>query len=97
MTENHFQVIDYLLDSQDWSLFWLVEIGVDRMHHAFWKFMDKSHHLYQPGNPFESAIYDYYQFLDEKIGQLLKNRSEHCRPGRFGSWGKGHERCFLCQ
>jgi len=21
--------------------FWLVEIGVDRMHHAFWKFMDK--------------------------------------------------------
>ena len=72
MTENHFRVVDYLLDRQDWSLFWLVEIGVDRMHHAFWKFMDKNHHLYQPGNPFESAIYDYYQFLDEKIGQLLK-------------------------
>jgi predicted AlkP superfamily phosphohydrolase/phosphomutase len=72
MTEYHFKVADYLLDRQDWSLFWLVEIGVDRMHHAFWKFMDKNHHLYQPGNSFESAIYDYYQFLDEKIGQLLK-------------------------
>jgi predicted AlkP superfamily phosphohydrolase/phosphomutase len=72
MTEYHFRVVDYLLDRQDWSLFWLVEIGVDRMHHAFWKFMDQNHHLYQPGNPFESAIYDYYQFLDEKIGQLLK-------------------------
>jgi predicted AlkP superfamily phosphohydrolase/phosphomutase len=72
MTEYHFRVVDYLLDRQDWSLFWLVEIGVDRMHHAFWKFMDKNHHLYQPGNSFESAIYDYYQFLDEKIGQLLK-------------------------
>lgn len=72
MTEYHFRVVDYLLDRQDWSLFWLVEIGVDRIHHAFWKFMDKNHHLYQPGNSFESAIYDYYQFLDEKIGQLLK-------------------------
>ncbi|HAV41288.1 MAG TPA: nucleotide pyrophosphatase, partial [Acidobacteria bacterium] len=72
MTEYHFRVVDYLLDRQDWSLFWLVEIGVDRMHHAFWKFMDKNHHLYKPGNSFESAIYDYYQFLDEKIGQLLK-------------------------
>ncbi|MDW3229408.1 MAG: alkaline phosphatase family protein [Acidobacteriota bacterium] len=71
MTESHFQAIEYLIEDQDWSLFWLVEIGVDRMHHAFWKFMDKEHHLYQPGSPFETAIQDYYQFLDEKIGRLL--------------------------
>lgn len=71
MTESHFQAIEYLIEDQDWSLFWLVEIGVDRMHHAFWKFMDKEHHLYQPGSPFETAIQDYYRFLDEKIGRLL--------------------------
>ncbi|MGB9764503.1 MAG: alkaline phosphatase family protein [Candidatus Saccharicenans sp.] len=72
MTENHFQVVNYLLEDENWRLFWLVEIGVDRMHHAFWKFMDKNHHLYQPGNPFESAIYDYYKFLDDHIGRLLE-------------------------
>jgi len=72
MTENHFQVIDYLLEDENWSLFWFVEIGVDRVHHAFWKFMDKEHHLYEPGNPYETAIHDYYQFLDENIGKLLQ-------------------------
>jgi len=72
MTTNHFQVIDYLLEDKNWTLFWFVEIGVDRMHHAFWKFMDREHHLYEPGNPFETAIFDYYKFLDENIGRLLK-------------------------
>lgn len=72
MTENHFQVINYLIEDKNWRLFWFVEIGVDRMHHAFWKFMDKEHHLYEPGNAFETAIYDYYKFIDEKIGRLLK-------------------------
>jgi predicted AlkP superfamily phosphohydrolase/phosphomutase len=72
MTTNHFQVIDYLLEDKNWTLFWFVEIGVDRMHHAFWKFMDREHHLYEPGNPFETAIFDYYKFLDENIGHLLK-------------------------
>ena len=72
MTENHFQVIEYLIEDKSWSLFWFVEIGVDRMHHAFWKFMDKEHHLYQPGNPFETAIYDYYKFIDNNLGRLLE-------------------------
>ncbi|MBC7364679.1 MAG: alkaline phosphatase family protein [Candidatus Aminicenantes bacterium] len=72
MTTNHFQVIDYLIEDKNWRLFWFVEIGVDRMHHAFWKFMDREHHLYEPGNPFETAIFDYYKFLDENIGRLLE-------------------------
>lgn len=72
MTDNHFQVINYLLEDKTWTLFWFVEIGVDRMHHAFWKYMDREHHLYEPGNPFETAIFDYYKFLDENIGRLLE-------------------------
>ena len=48
-----------------------VEIGVDRVHHAFWKFFDQSHHLYHSGNKFESAIRDYYRYLDGKVGQIL--------------------------
>jgi predicted AlkP superfamily phosphohydrolase/phosphomutase len=76
MTTNHFQVIDYLLEDKNWTLFWFVEIGVDRMHHAFWKFMDREHHLYEPGNPFETAIFDYYKFLDENIGRLLKKLND---------------------
>jgi predicted AlkP superfamily phosphohydrolase/phosphomutase len=50
-----------------------VEIGVDRIQHAFWKYMDPEHHLYIKGNPYESAIMEYYKDLDSKLGELLSN------------------------
>jgi len=73
MTEKRFAVMDYLLKNKPWDLFMFVEIGVDRMHHTFWKYFDREHHLYEPGNPYEKAIIDYYKFLDGKIGELLKH------------------------
>jgi predicted AlkP superfamily phosphohydrolase/phosphomutase len=49
----------------------MVEMGVDRIHHAFWQFMDPQHHRYEAGNPFEHAIRDYYIKVDEWIGERL--------------------------
>jgi predicted AlkP superfamily phosphohydrolase/phosphomutase len=72
MTAKRFEVLDYMIQSKPWDLFWFVEIGVDRVHHAFWKYYDKAHHLYEPGNPYESVILDYYKFIDAKIGALLE-------------------------
>jgi predicted AlkP superfamily phosphohydrolase/phosphomutase len=72
MTAKRFEVLEYLIQAKPWDLFWFVEIGVDRVHHAFWKYYDKSHHLYEPGNPYENVIIDYYKFLDVRIGALLE-------------------------
>jgi predicted AlkP superfamily phosphohydrolase/phosphomutase len=52
-------------------LFWMVEMGVDRIHHGFWRFSDPQHRQYQPGNAYENAIHDYYVFVDRQIGELL--------------------------
>ena len=71
MSQRRFEVIKYLLQNKEWDFFMFVEIGVDRIHHAFWKFCDQNHHLYQSGNKFESAIRDYYRYLDDQLGQLL--------------------------
>jgi predicted AlkP superfamily phosphohydrolase/phosphomutase len=71
MTGKRFQVCRHLLRSQPWDLFFMVEIGMDRIHHGFWRFMDREHHAYSPGNPFENAIHDYYVYVDGLIGQLL--------------------------
>ena len=71
MTEQRFRVIKHLLQNKKWDFFMFVEIGVDRIQHAFWKYMDKEHHLYEPNNKFETVIIDYYSFIDEKIGELL--------------------------
>ncbi len=76
MTEKRFEVMSYLMSAKPWDLFMFVEIGVDRMHHTFWKYFDKQHHLYEPGNKYENAIIDYYKFLDGKIGELLKNAGD---------------------
>jgi predicted AlkP superfamily phosphohydrolase/phosphomutase len=48
-----------------------VEIGVDRIHHAFWKFHDKNHPKYEPKNKYEDVVKNYYKFVDKKIGELL--------------------------
>ncbi len=76
MTEKRFEVIEYLMAAKPWSLFMFVEIGVDRIQHAFWKYFDPAHHLFEPGNRYESAIPDYYRLLDRKIASLLSKAGE---------------------
>jgi predicted AlkP superfamily phosphohydrolase/phosphomutase len=71
MTEKHFEVIKHLMVSRDWSLFMFVEIGLDRIHHAFWKYFDETHHLHEPENDFKKVVEEYYVLLDDKIGELL--------------------------
>ena len=71
MTEKHFQVIEHLLKTRKWDFFMFNEIGVDRLHHAFWKFFDKKHPKYVPGNPYENVGLEYYKKIDGHIGRLL--------------------------
>jgi predicted AlkP superfamily phosphohydrolase/phosphomutase len=72
MTEKRFRVAEHLLETKPWDLFFMVEMGTDRMHHAFWRFFDSEHRLHEPGNPFEGAMLDYYRALDAKIDRLLR-------------------------
>ncbi|NWG09955.1 MAG: alkaline phosphatase family protein [Nitrososphaerales archaeon] len=71
MTEQHFTVVRHMLVKKEWDFFMFVEIGIDRIHHAFWKFFDRQHEKYVPGNKYEDVIRQYYKFVDEKIGEIL--------------------------
>jgi predicted AlkP superfamily phosphohydrolase/phosphomutase len=64
MTRKHFEVIRHLMTTTEWDYMQFVEIGLDRIHHGFWKFHDPAHRQHVPGNPFQSAITDYYLYLD---------------------------------
>ena len=70
-TKKHFAVARHLVTTQPWDFFMMVEMGVDRIHHAFWSYMDPTHPKYVAGNPFEGAIRDYYRYLDREVGELL--------------------------
>ena len=71
MTEKRFRVARHLLATKPWDFFMLVEIGLDRLQHVFWSFQDPSHPDFQPNHPLQSAIHDYYVFLDRLVGELV--------------------------
>lgn len=72
MTEKRFKLARHLLPRSDWDFFMMVEMGIDRIHHAFWGAMDREHRRYIPGNPDEKVIFEYYQYIDREIGRLLE-------------------------
>ena len=49
----------------------MVEMGVDRLHHGFWSYMNPTHLKYEAGNPFKHAIRDYYTYVAQELGELL--------------------------
>ncbi len=71
MTRKRFKVVRHLIQTKQWDLLWMVEMGTDRIHHGFWANMEPSHHRHVPGNEFENAIFDYYKYLDGEIGETL--------------------------
>jgi predicted AlkP superfamily phosphohydrolase/phosphomutase len=76
MSRKHFQVVRHYLQHAEWDYFQFVEIGLDRVHHGFWKFHDPSHVLHEPGNPYRNVIRDYYRYLDEELGAILELLTE---------------------
>ena len=72
MTRKRFQLGSYFLTEKEWDFLMMVEIGIDRIQHAFWSYMDETHRNYQPGTNYQNAILEYYQFVDTQIGELLK-------------------------
>ncbi len=71
MTRKRFRVFRRLLTTRKWDFAMVVEIGLDRLQHCFWKFLDETHPLYSAANPYRSVIPDYYRLLDEEIDATL--------------------------
>ena len=71
MTERRFKAFRHLYGKDSYDFAIMVEMGLDRIHHAFWRYYDKDHRLYEPGNKYENVIHDYYVMVDEEIGRTL--------------------------
>ncbi|MDZ4859348.1 MAG: alkaline phosphatase family protein [Candidatus Hydrogenedentes bacterium] len=71
LMENRFAAAQYLMKNKPWDFFMMVEMGMDRLHHAFWKYCDPSHPKYLEGNPFSNVFREYYRAVDDQIGELL--------------------------
>ena len=72
MSEQHYEVCRRLLTRRRYDYFMTVDMGIDRIQHAFWKYMDPRHPKHPPGNPYEHAIHDYYVHVDARLAELLE-------------------------
>jgi predicted AlkP superfamily phosphohydrolase/phosphomutase len=72
MTRGRFKAFRELLAVEPWDFAMMVEMGPDRVHHAFWRYSDPTHPLYEKGNEFEDVIHRYYLDLDQEIGRILE-------------------------
>ncbi|NMC06582.1 MAG: nucleotide pyrophosphatase [Candidatus Lokiarchaeota archaeon] len=71
MTKERHEIVKYLVKNKPWDLCWLVEIGLDRVHHSYWKFFDQHHKDYRPGNEYEGYIDEYERLLDRNVKELV--------------------------
>jgi predicted AlkP superfamily phosphohydrolase/phosphomutase len=71
MADQHHKLVKHLMTTRPWDFFMHVDMGVDRIHHGFWKYFDERHPLYEAGNRYENAIHDYYVHLDHQVGERL--------------------------
>lgn len=76
MADQHFDLCRRLLAKEGYDFSMMVDMGLDRIHHAFWKYMDPDHPGHEPGSRFASAIHDYSVYIDGKIGELLEAAGE---------------------
>jgi len=74
LCDQRFTLAEKLIIQDGPDCLMLVDMGVDRIHHAFWKPMDPRHPQYEPDSPYATAIYDYYRHVDQRVGSLL----QHC-------------------
>jgi predicted AlkP superfamily phosphohydrolase/phosphomutase len=71
MTRSRFRAFRHYWARERAELSILIEIGPDRIHHAFWRYHATDHRLHEPGHRYEPVTLAYYRVLDEEIGRLL--------------------------
>lgn len=71
MTKRRFDLTRHIMTHQDWEFLMVHEIGLDRIHHAFWNHFDPSHPLYVPNSPHRSVVRNYHRFVDTQVGAIL--------------------------
>jgi predicted AlkP superfamily phosphohydrolase/phosphomutase len=71
MTEQHFAMAEHVWRTREPDFLMMVDIGPDRLHHAFLADIDPAHPRHDPHGPFCDVGVRYYRALDRALGRLL--------------------------
>ena len=71
MTRQHFAQARYVWETREPDFMMLVEIGPDRLHHAFYAMLDPAHPRHDPAAPMRDLGERYYALLDAELAGLV--------------------------
>ncbi|MEO1162464.1 MAG: alkaline phosphatase family protein [Chloroflexota bacterium] len=71
LMDAQYKLFAYALKYKDWQFAMHVNIGVDRLHHAFWRYFDPQHRLHKANSEFANTIRDYYIRVDTWLAELI--------------------------
>jgi predicted AlkP superfamily phosphohydrolase/phosphomutase len=70
LIDTHGRWALHLMENEPWDVLMVHFIALDIMMHALWRFMDQTHPRHE-SSPYQHAIRDAYQLVDEYIGKML--------------------------
>ncbi len=71
LTHIQYELLHHTLMNKNWQFAMHVNISLDRIHHAFWRYHDPQHRLHEVDSPFSTVILDYYKLVDEWLGRII--------------------------
>ncbi|MEO1289642.1 MAG: alkaline phosphatase family protein, partial [Chloroflexota bacterium] len=77
LCNKQYQLLHHALTTKEWDFAMHVNIGVDRVHHAFWRYHDSEHRLHEADSSFSNTIRDYYKLVDEWLGRIITDLDEN--------------------
>jgi predicted AlkP superfamily phosphohydrolase/phosphomutase len=68
----------YLMDKVDWDFYMIVYGITDNLSHATWPYLEPQHPAYHEENSakYRQKLFDYYERIDQEMGQLLARCDE---------------------
>jgi predicted AlkP superfamily phosphohydrolase/phosphomutase len=70
ITDEMFDISIYLLQEETWDFFMVVFMGLDRIHHFFWKCVDPTHPKYEE-NKYTNLVKGFYIKADKIVKNFL--------------------------
>lgn len=76
--DQHFAIAAHLLREKRPYFAMMVEIAIDRLHHAFYRHIDPAHPEFDPSSPHASVGEEVYGRADRRLGELLAIVGDEC-------------------
>jgi predicted AlkP superfamily phosphohydrolase/phosphomutase len=68
-----------LMAREEWDVFFLCLLTLDRVMHFLWRYTDREDPTYPGSNPFENSVRDFFVLLDSIVGKYMERLSSDQR------------------